>query len=174
MRSIPIEVAMKDDLAIEARNIGVTFTVDCGVVEAVRDVSFSLKEGQTIALVGENGSGKSVTARAIMKLLTKRARVLGKTEILYGGKNMARLSDREMRRLRGNRLTMIFQEPMSSLNPVYTIGAQLAEVLRIHQKITKADALKRAVELLAEVQIPIQNRGSGSILTNCQAGSASG
>ncbi len=145
---------MTDELAIEARNIGVTFTVDGGEIEAVKDVSFTLRKGQTIALVGESGSGKSVTARAIMKLLTKRARVSDKTEILYGGTNMARLSDCEMRRLRGNRLTMIFQEPMSSLNPVYTIGAQLAEVLRIHQKITRPDALKRAVELLAEVQIP--------------------
>jgi peptide/nickel transport system ATP-binding protein len=150
----PIEAAMTDNLAIEARNIGVTFKVDGGEIEAVKDVSFTLKKGQTIALVGESGSGKSVTARAIMKLLTKRARVSDKTEILYGGKNMARLSDREMRGLRGNRLTMIFQEPMSSLNPVYTIGKQLAEVLRIHQTISKADAMRRAVELLAEVQIP--------------------
>jgi peptide/nickel transport system ATP-binding protein len=150
----PIEATMIDDLAIEAKHIGVTFTVDGGEIEAVKDVSFTLKKGQTIALVGESGSGKSVTARAIMKLLTKRARVSDQTEILYAGRNMARLSDREMRGLRGNRLTMIFQEPMSSLNPVYTIGAQLAEVLRIHQTISKADALKRAVELLAEVQIP--------------------
>jgi peptide/nickel transport system ATP-binding protein len=145
---------MTDDLAIEAKHIGVTFTVDGGEVEAVKDVSFTLRKGQTIALVGESGSGKSVTARAIMKLLTKRARVSDKTEILYAGRNMARLSDREMRGLRGNRLTMIFQEPMSSLNPVYTIGAQLAEVLRIHNKISRPDALKRAVDLLAEVQIP--------------------
>jgi peptide/nickel transport system ATP-binding protein len=89
-----------------------------------------------------------------MRLLSKRARVTADTEILYGGRNMARLSDREMRGLRGNRLSMIFQEPMSSLNPVYTIGTQIAEVLRIHQKISKSAALKRAVELLAEVQIP--------------------
>ncbi len=150
----PIEAAMTDDLAIEARNIGVTFKVDGGQIQAVKDVSFTLRKGQTIALVGESGSGKSVTARAIMKLLTKRARVSDKTEILYAGRDMAHLSDREMRKLRGNRLTMIFQEPMSSLNPVYTIGAQLAEVLRIHQTISRADAMKRAVELLAEVQIP--------------------
>ncbi len=145
---------MTPEIAIQARNIGVSFKVDGGQIEAVRDVSFTLHKGQTIALVGESGSGKSVTARAIMKLLSKRAKVSAQTEINYGGKNMARLSDREMRGLRGNRLTMIFQEPMSSLNPVYTIGAQLAEVLRIHQKISKINALKRAVELLAEVQIP--------------------
>jgi peptide/nickel transport system ATP-binding protein len=154
MPSTPIEAEMTDTLAIESRRIGVTFKVDGGEIEAVKDVSFTLRKGQTIALVGESGSGKSVTARAIMKLLTKRARVSDKTEILYAGRDMAHLSDRDMRKLRGNRLTMIFQEPMSSLNPVYTIGKQLAEVLRIHQTISKADALKRAVELLAEVQIP--------------------
>jgi peptide/nickel transport system ATP-binding protein len=150
----PIEADMTDSIAIKASNIGVSFKVDGGQIEAVRNVSFTLHKGQTIALVGESGSGKSVTARAIMRLLSKRARVTADTEILYGGRNMARLSDREMRGLRGNRLSMIFQEPMSSLNPVYTIGTQIAEVLRIHQKISKSAALKRAVELLAEVQIP--------------------
>jgi peptide/nickel transport system ATP-binding protein len=149
-----IEAGMNPQIAIEAKNIGVSFKVDGGQVEAVKDVSFTLHKGQTIALVGESGSGKSVTARAIMKLLSKRARVTDNTEILYGGKNMARLSDKEMRGLRGNRLTMIFQEPMSSLNPVYTIGKQLAEILRIHQKMSKAEAFKRAVGLLKEVQIP--------------------
>ncbi|OYU17740.1 MAG: microcin ABC transporter ATP-binding protein [Rhodobacteraceae bacterium PARR1] len=150
----PIEAAMTQDFVIQARNIGVSFKADGGMIEAVRDVSFTLLKGQTIALVGESGSGKSVTARAIMRLLSKRAIVSDRTEILYGGKNMARLKDAEMRRLRGNRLTMIFQEPMSSLNPVYTVGAQIAEILRIHQKITRKAALARAVELLREVQIP--------------------
>ena len=145
---------MTEEIAIKASNIGVSFKVDGGQIEAVRNVSFTLHKGQTIALVGESGSGKSVTARAIMRLLSKRARVAAETEILYGGRNMARLSDREMRGLRGNRLSMFFQDPMSSLNPVYTIGTQIAEVLRIHQKISKSAAMKRAVELLAEVQIP--------------------
>ena len=145
---------MTQDLVIDAQNIGVTFKVDGGSVEAVRNVSFRLHKGQTIALVGESGSGKSVTARAVMRLLSKRARVSPQTVISYGGKNMATLSDREMRRLRGNRLTMIFQEPMSSLNPVYTIGTQIAEILRIHQKMSRAEAMSRAVELLKKVQIP--------------------
>ncbi len=145
---------MTTDIVMDARNIGVSFKVDGGMIEAVRDVSFRLHKGQTIALVGESGSGKSVTARAVMRLLSKRASVSDKTEILYGDKDMARLSDAEMRRLRGNRLTMIFQEPMSSLNPVYTVGAQIAEILRIHQKMTKAQAAAKVVELLREVQIP--------------------
>ena len=142
------------DMVIDARNVGVSFRVLGGVVEAVRDVSFQLHKGQTIALVGESGSGKSVTARAIMRLLSKRAFVSDKTEIIYDGKNMARLPQDEMRHLRGNRLTMIFQEPMRSLNPVYTVGAQIVEVLRIHQKMTKAAAWAKAIALLTEVQIP--------------------
>ena len=139
---------------IDARNVGVTFKVDGGHVEAVRDVSFQLYRGKTTALVGESGSGKSVTARVLMKLLSKRARVHDNTQIMYDGRDMADLSDREMRRLRGNRITMIFQEPMSSLNPVYTIGAQLCEVLILHQRLSKKDAMVRAVELLDEVRIP--------------------
>ena len=142
------------DIVIDARKVGVKFKVLGGEIEAVRDVSFTLHKGQTIALVGESGSGKSVTARAVMRLLSKRAIVTEQTEIIYDGKNMATLPQSEMRRLRGNRLTMIFQEPMSSLNPVYTIGAQIAEILRIHTKISKANAMKKTVELLTTVQIP--------------------
>jgi peptide/nickel transport system ATP-binding protein len=142
------------DIIIDAANIGVTFKVEGGHVEAVRDVTFRLHPGQTIALVGESGSGKSVTARAIMKLLSRRARVHDETRVLYNGADMAHLKDREMRRIRGNRISMIFQEPMSSLNPVYTIGSQIAEGLRIHQKMSRAEALARALALLKEVQIP--------------------
>ena len=142
------------DLVIDARKIGVTFKVLGGTIEAVKDVSFTLKKGQTIALVGESGSGKSVTARAIMRLLSKRAVVSPQTEILFNDKNLAQASPLEMRKMRGNRMSMIFQEPMSSLNPVYKIGTQIAEVLRIHQKITKDAAWKRSIELLREVQIP--------------------
>ncbi len=143
-----------NDVVIEARNICVKFKLIGGEIEAVKDVSFTLHKGQTIALVGESGSGKSVTARALMRLLSKRAKVSEATSILFDGKDMARLPQSQMRFLRGNRLSMIFQEPMSSLNPVYKIGTQLAEVLRIHTKIGKQAAWARAIELLAEVQIP--------------------
>jgi len=145
---------MTEDYVIDAHKVGVTFKVDGGSVEAVRDVSFRLRKGQTIALVGESGSGKSVTARALMRLLSKRATVSPETRILYGGRDMAKLSQAEMRSLRGNRLTMIFQEPMSSLNPVYTVGSQIAEVLRLHQKMGKRKAHAKAIDLLREVQIP--------------------
>ena len=156
----PIEVAVLKDsnatqnLVIDARQIGVSFKVLGGVIEAVRDVSFQLSKGQTIALVGESGSGKSVTARALMRLLSKRAIVSPQTEIRFNDKDLAKASPTEMRQLRGNRMSMIFQEPMSSLNPVYRVGTQIAEVLRIHNKISKKDAWLRSIELLREVQIP--------------------
>jgi peptide/nickel transport system ATP-binding protein len=148
------QMTQQDDTVIEGRNIGVSFKVDGGMIEAVKDVSFTLKRGQTIALVGESGSGKSVTARAIMRLLSRRAQVHPQTEILYAGRNMAALSPAEMRRLRGNRLSMIFQEPMSSLNPVYTVGSQIAEVLRVHNRLTRTEARARALALLRDVQMP--------------------
>jgi peptide/nickel transport system ATP-binding protein len=139
---------------IDARQVGVTFKVDGGVVEAVRDVSFKLFPGKTTALVGESGSGKSVTARAVMRLLSKRATVADHTRILFKGQDMAHLSLVEMRKLRGNRISMIFQEPMSSLNPVYTVGRQIVEGLILHQRLGKKEAWARAVELLDEVRLP--------------------
>lgn len=145
---------MSDEILIKASDIGVTFQVDGGTVEAVRNVSFTLCKGQTIALVGESGSGKSVTARAVMRLLSKRARLSDSSRIDFEGRNMAELSNQEVRKLRGNRISMIFQEPMSSLNPVYTVGQQIVEILRIHQRISRAEAFRRAVELLGEVQLP--------------------
>jgi len=142
------------DIVIDAQNVQVSFGVDGGMIEAVKKVSFRVSRGQTIALVGESGSGKSVTARAVMRLLSKRARVGAETRILYNGTDMAHLKPEAMRRLRGNRISMIFQEPMSSLNPVYTIGSQIAEVLRLHQGMNRQQAMVRARELLEEVQIP--------------------
>jgi peptide/nickel transport system ATP-binding protein len=142
------------DLILDARNIAVDFKVEGGVVNAVRNVSFQLHKGETIALVGESGSGKSVTARTVMRLLTKRATIGGKTRITLGDKDIVALSDREMRKLRGNDLSMIFQEPMSSLNPVYTIGQQICEILHLHNKISRKEAMARARVLLEEVQIP--------------------
>jgi peptide/nickel transport system ATP-binding protein len=139
---------------IDAQNVAVTFKVDGGIVEAVRDVSFRLYPGKTTALVGESGSGKSVTARAVMRLLSKRAAVADQTRIMFKGQDMAHLSMTEMRKLRGNRISMIFQEPMSSLNPVYTVGRQIVEGLILHQRMGKKEAWARAIELLEEVRLP--------------------
>ncbi|ANM14020.1 MULTISPECIES: ABC transporter ATP-binding protein [unclassified Rhizobium] len=139
---------------IDARNVAVNFKVEDGMVEAVKDVSFQLYRGETIAIVGESGSGKSVTARTVMGLLSKRAVVSGKSTVSYDGSNILKFSERERRKLRGDRISMIFQEPMSSLNPIYTIGSQIVEAIRVHRRMSRRDAEKRALELLEHVQIP--------------------
>ncbi|MBB4192115.1 peptide/nickel transport system ATP-binding protein [Rhizobium aethiopicum] len=139
---------------IDARNVAVNFKVEDGMVEAVKDVSFQLYRGETIAIVGESGSGKSVTARTVMGLLSKRAVVSDKSTVSYDGSNILKFSERARRKLRGDRISMIFQEPMSSLNPIYTIGSQIVEAIRVHRRISKRDAEKRALELLEHVQIP--------------------
>ncbi|RUW64237.1 ATP-binding cassette domain-containing protein, partial [Mesorhizobium sp. M2A.F.Ca.ET.067.02.1.1] len=105
---------------IDARNIEVAFKVEHGTVEAVKDVSFQLYRGETIAIVGESGSGKSVTARTVMGLLSRRATVSPRSSVDYLGQNILKFPEAARRKLRGNRISMIFQEPMSSLNPIYT------------------------------------------------------
>ncbi|PCD67860.1 ABC transporter ATP-binding protein [Rhizobium phaseoli] len=139
---------------IDARNVAVNFKVEHGMVEAVKDVSFQLYRGETIAIVGESGSGKSVTARTVMGLLSKRAVVSDKSTVSYDGSNILKFSERARRKLRGDRISMIFQEPMSSLNPIYTIGSQIVEAIRVHRRMSRRDAQKRALELLEHVQIP--------------------
>lgn len=142
------------ELILDARNVKVDFKVEGGVVNAVRDVSFQLHKGETIALVGESGSGKSVTARTLMKLLTKRATIGKETRITLSGKNVIAMNDKQMRKLRGNDIAMIFQEPMSSLNPVYTVGQQICEIIHLHNKVSAKEAMNRAEKLLEEVKIP--------------------
>ena len=142
------------NVVLEAKNLAVTFKVEGGTVEAVRNVSFALCKGETVAIVGESGSGKSVTARAIMRLLSRRATIGKGSSIVLNGKDVVKLPEGEMRKLRGSRVSMIFQEPMTSLNPVYTVGSQIAEVIRIHNRVSRAEAMSRAKTLLEEVQIP--------------------
>ncbi|SCW46471.1 peptide/nickel transport system ATP-binding protein [Rhizobium mongolense subsp. loessense] len=144
----------KESPIIDARNIAVNFKVEDGFVEAVKDISFQLYRGETIAIVGESGSGKSVTARTVMGLLSKRAVVSPKSAIDYDGANILKFSESARRKLRGNRISMIFQEPMSSLNPIYTVGSQIVEAIRVHQKFGRRQAQARALELLKHVQIP--------------------
>ncbi|TZG33050.1 ABC transporter ATP-binding protein [Agrobacterium sp. B1(2019)] len=143
-----------DDAIIDARNIAVTFKVEHGTVEAVKDISFQLYRGETIAIVGESGSGKSVTARTIMGLLTKRASVSKSATVRFNGDDILKFSSSKRRALRGNRISMIFQEPMSSLNPIYTIGSQIVEAIRVHSKLSRKEAEARALDLLRQVQIP--------------------
>ena len=129
------------------------FTRD-GVVKAVDGVSFTLECGRTLGVVGESGSGKSVTAMSIMRLIPEPPGKVVSGDIRFKGESILAMSDKEQRRLRGNRIAMIFQDPMTSLNPVYRIGKQIAEPLRLHKGLTRTEAWAAAVELLRQVGIP--------------------
>src|SRR5690349_11408513 len=137
---------------IEVENLGVRLNTSRGPAQAVRGVSFALKRGETLGLVGESGCGKSVTAMSLMGLLPDSAVVSG--SIRLDGNELARLPDADYCRLRGNRISMIFQEPMTALNPMHTIGHQVAEPLRRHKKFSVAQARKEAIALLDRVGLP--------------------
>jgi oligopeptide/dipeptide ABC transporter ATP-binding protein len=137
---------------LEVDGLTVEFPTDDGIVLAVRGVTFALHPGEVLGIVGESGSGKSVTSLAIMGLLPRSARIHG--EVNYRGRNLLRLGEKELTRVRGKQIAMIFQDPMTSLNPVYTVGWQLQEAVLAHQDIGKDKAWNRAVELLDLVGIP--------------------
>ena len=139
---------------LDLKNAEVKFSVEGGIVNAVNDISFDIMKGETLAVVGESGSGKSVTARTIMKMLPKNSSIGSNFKIEFKDVDITNLTQEQMRQIRGDTITMIFQEPLTSLNPLHRIGSQLIEVLREHNKIDKIVAKERALELLKEVQIP--------------------
>ena len=139
---------------LDLKNAEIKFRVEGGVVNAVNDISFDIIKGETLAIVGESGSGKSVTARTIMKMLPKNASIGSKFNISFKGVDISNFTQDQMRQVRGDRITMIFQEPLISLNPLHKIGSQIIEVIREHKKMKKSEAYERALELLKEVQIP--------------------
>ena len=139
---------------VEIENLQVKFNTDSGEVNAVNGISFNIKKGETLALVGESGSGKSVTARAIIRLLAENAIISDQTSIKFNGTNINSYSEKEYQNIRGKNISMIFQEPMSSLNPIYTIENQISEVLRIHGKFSDKELKEKCLELLKQVQIP--------------------
>ena len=143
---------MSDLLNID--NLSVEFHTPEGVARAVENVSITIKPGESIGLVGESGCGKSVTAMSVLRLIPSPPSRVGSGRILFNGTDLLEVSDEEMRRIRGARISMIFQEPMTSLNPVLTIGRQVAEPLMIHLGLSKARAYDRAAELLDRVKIP--------------------
>ena len=145
-------------ILLQARDLRTCFLTPEGVVKAVDGVSFDVNAGETVALVGESGCGKSVTALSIMRLIpTPPGRIVG-GQVLFDGRDLLTLDEDGMRRIRGKEIAMIFQEPMTSLNPVLTIGRQLTETLEVHMQMSRADADKRAVELLRLVGIPDAER----------------
>lgn len=144
---------MAKDL-VEFRNLQTHFHTSAGVVKAVDDVSFKIREGETLCVVGESGCGKSVTAMSLMQLIETPPGKIAGGEIFFEGKDLLKMSKREMSSIRGNEISMIFQEPMSSLNPVLTIGQQIVEPILLHTLLDRKAAKKKAIELINLVGIP--------------------
>jgi ABC-type dipeptide/oligopeptide/nickel transport system ATPase component len=138
---------------LDIRNLAIHFATETGIVEAVRGISFQLAAGETLAIVGESGSGKSVTGLALTRLLPEPPAVYGSGEILLDGKNVLQMSPRELRGIRGNRIAYVFQEPSTSLNPVFTIRTQIAEAIKLHRpEVTDVDAeIVKVLELVGIV-----------------------
>ena len=139
---------------LEVKNLTTRFYTQDGVVKAVNGISYTLEEGETLGIVGESGCGKSQSMFSIMRLIKSPPGKIEAGEVLFKGKDLLKLSEKEMQKVRGNEIAMIYQDPMQSLNPVLTIGRQMCESLRVHLGMTKEEAHKRAVELLELVSIP--------------------
>lgn len=139
---------------LSVRNLRTYFYTEDGVVRAVDGVDFDVYEGETLGIVGESGSGKSVTSLAILRLLDPKGKIEDGSEIIFNGKNLLDLNEDEMRKIRGNDIAMIFQEPMVALNPVFTIGDQIMEAILLHQDVDKKKAREMAIDMLRKVGIP--------------------
>lgn len=144
---------MGDNIILEVKDLHTYFRTQNGIVPSVNGVSFNVEEGETLAIVGESGSGKSVTSLSIMGLIEAPGRI-EKGEILFEGKDLTKIKKKEYRKLRGNDVAMIFQEPLTSLNPLFTIGNQLSEGIKLHQKVGKKEAKVLSIEMLRHVGIP--------------------
>ena len=154
MSDTMIETKRNTGELLGIEDLSVSFHTRRGIVRAVRNLNLAIREGETLALVGESGCGKSVTAHAITRLVPMPPGVIENGEIRFRGTDLLSLPEKEMRALRGSKISMIFQEPMTSLNPVFNIGTQIGEVFRTHEKLGKAEAFDKAVELLEIVKIP--------------------
>jgi oligopeptide/dipeptide ABC transporter ATP-binding protein len=145
---------MESNNLLEIKNLRTSFYVRDHVAKAVDDVSLSIQPGQTLGLVGESGCGKSVTAHSIIQLIPVPPGKIEGGQIFFEGKNLLGFSESKMRKIRGNRISMIFQEPMTSLNPVFPVGDQVAEVIRLHQRISRGETRRRVIEMFQLVGIP--------------------
>lgn len=142
------------ETAIEVKDLQVDFVIEKKRSTAIKNVNFKIEKGKTLGIVGESGCGKSVTATSVMRLLPKNVGEIVNGSILLDGENLVDYTEEKMRSIRGNRISMIFQDPMTALNPVYKIGDQLIEILQAHQKISKKDAFEKCVGMLEKVGIP--------------------
>lgn len=145
---------MEKEKILQVKDLHISFNTFSGEVQAIRGVDFDLYKGETLAIVGESGSGKSVTTKAIMRLLPESNSEIKQGQILFEGKDLAKLNEKDMQKIRGKDISMIFQDPMTSLNPTMKIGKQIMEPIIKHQKLNKAEAKKRALEILKLVGIP--------------------
>jgi peptide/nickel transport system ATP-binding protein/oligopeptide transport system ATP-binding protein len=143
---------------LRVENLRTWFDTRSGVMKAVDGINLDVREGSTLGIVGESGSGKSVTALSIMRLIERPGRILPGSHIYFEGNDLAAIPERELERVRGNRMSMVFQEPMTSLNPVHTVGDQIIEAIRLHRRISARQARNRAIELLELVGIPLPER----------------
>ncbi|MBV1818241.1 ABC transporter ATP-binding protein [Anaerosalibacter bizertensis] len=142
------------DKLLEIKDLKTYFYTDDGIVKAVDGVNFSVESGKTIGIVGESGCGKSVTAMSILRLIPDPPGKIVNGEVLFDGKDLTKVSEDELRHIRGNDISVIFQEPMTSLNPVFTVGYQIMEALMLHQKLSEGEAKKKAIEMIKLVGIP--------------------
>jgi oligopeptide/dipeptide ABC transporter ATP-binding protein len=147
----------KNGILVDVKDLQTYFFTDDGVVKAVDGMSFTIRRGEVVALVGESGCGKSVASLSIMRLIDKPGKTIG-GELLFKGEDLLKKTEEEMRKIRGSEIAMIFQEPMTSLNPVYTIGNQISEAITLHQKIHATEAKRRTIEMLYLVGIPEPER----------------
>jgi len=143
-----------NEILLKVENLSVDFTTDSGLIKAVKNISFDIPKGKTLGLVGESGSGKSVTSLAIMRLIASPPGEVTSGKIWYQGQDLLKLPENQMRKVRGNKISMIFQEPMTSLNPVFTVGEQIAETLVLHQNLSQKKAMEKALDLMVQVGIP--------------------
>jgi peptide/nickel transport system ATP-binding protein len=143
---------------LEVESLSVEFDTRGGITRVLDDICFTLERGQTLGIVGESGCGKSITALALMRLIAQPPGRVSSGEVRLNGENILALNDRQMQKIRGNKMSMIFQEPMTSLNPAFTVGYQIAECVMLHEKQSQASAMARAVEMLTAVGIPAPER----------------
>ena len=145
---------VKNDVLLKVSNLQTYFKSDNVILKAVDDVSFEVKRGETYGIVGESGCGKSVTSMSLLKLVPTPPGIYAGGEILFDGKSILPMTDDEIRKVRGNEISVIFQEPMTALNPVFTVGDQISEAILLHQKVSKVEAARIAAEWLSKVKIP--------------------
>jgi peptide/nickel transport system ATP-binding protein len=165
-------VASGGERLLEIRGLKTEFATDDGIVHAVDGVDLAVDRGETLGVVGESGCGKTVTAMSVLKLIAMPPGRIAGGEIRWQGRDLVPLGAHEMRRIRSKEIGIVFQEPMTSLNPVYTIGEQIGEVLRLHERLGRRAARDKTIEMLRQVRIP--SAGCATTRTNFRAGCASG